>query len=343
MSQAVNRQRSKTDSLASLYGPIHGELEQVEAILRRELCSEFPKVDRLVKHGFRLGGKRLRPALVLLSAKVTGGVRPEHAVLAATMELIHTATLIHDDVLDEADLRRQAPTVSRRWGNESAVLLGDYLFSHAFRLCSMLEDPYAARLIGSTAVRLTVGELLQVNRSNEFSLGEAEYFDIIRGKTASLIGACGLLGARYAGAAPPVVERMNEFGLLIGTAFQIVDDVLDLIGNEREVGKTLGRDLDKGKLTLPLIHCLHQSGQERRASLLALLNNGFSSHKRDNGKLERSRRIVELLREADSFDYARTAAETNVRRALEILQDLPPSPARESLAALAEFIVERRT
>ncbi|MBU0617724.1 MAG: polyprenyl synthetase family protein, partial [Planctomycetes bacterium] len=269
----------------------------------------------------------------LLTGQACGELRPAHRVLAAVVEMVHMATLVHDDVLDEADIRRRAATVSRQWGNESAVLLGDLLFSHAFRLCSSLDDQFASQLIGQTAVTLCGGELMQVGNRDNHDLTEAEYFEIITGKTAALIGTCCLLGARYAGADDGTVRQMNEFGVGLGTAFQITDDLLDLIGDETEVGKSLGRDLDKGKLTLPLIHYLRAGTPAQRKKMLALLRDG--DPRRDG-------QIATLLADSDSIGYARQTAYEHVRRSLDILAELPPSDPRASLTAMAEFIVARR-
>lgn len=319
--------------LAEVLDPVANDLEESLRIFREELGSDEPFVRDLCQHIEHFRGKQLRPALLLLTGQACGGLRQAHHVLAAVVELVHVATLVHDDVLDEADVRRRAATVSRRWGIEPAVLLGDFLFSHAYRLCSTLDDQFAALLIGRTAVTLCTGELMQVSNRNNFDLTEAEYFQIIESKTAALIGACCLLGARYAGADDRTVQRMRGFGVPLGTAFQITDDLLDLLGNEAEVGKSLGRDAQQGKLTLPLIHYLRTADPEQRHLLLTLL--ASDTH-------ERQRQIAALLAGSDSIEYARQIAEEHVRHALDLLAELPPSDARTSLTALAEFIVTRR-
>ena len=313
--------------LAELFSSIADDLEESSRIFRDELRSEQPHVRQLCEHIEHYRGKQLRPALLLLTGQACGELRPAHRTLAAVVEMVHLATL------DEADVRRRAATVSRRWGNESAVLLGDLLFSHAFRLCSSLDDQFAAQLIGRTAVTLCAGELTQVSNCDNYDLTEAEYFEIISSKTAALIGTCCLLGARYAGADRETVRRMNEFGVGLGTAFQIIDDLLDLIGDETEVGKSLGRDLDKGKLTLPLIHHLRTGAPAQRKDMLALLRDGDP---RRNGQ------VGALLVHSDSIDYARRIAYEHVRKSLDILAELQPSDARSSLTAMAEFIVARR-
>lgn len=325
--------------VAELFSTIADELEEAARIFRAELHNGQPFVHQLCEHVERFRGKQIRPALVLLTGQACGGVQHEHRVLAAVVEMVHLATLVHDDVLDEADIRRRATTVNRQWGNESAVLLGDFLFSHAFHLCSGLDDQFAARLIGQTAVSLCTGELMQICNCENYALTEDEYFRIIDCKTASLIGTCCLLGARYAGADERTVRRMNEFGVKLGLAFQITDDLLDLLGDEAEVGKSLGRDMDKGKLTLPLIHHLRSCDRRQREELLALHREVVALHGEATG---RRQRITELLAASDSVEYARQIAQEHVRGALDILGELPPGDARSSLTAMAEFIVARR-
>ena len=318
---------------AELFGTVRDELEASARVFRDELDTAHPFVRELCEHIEHFRGKQIRPALVLLTGQACGGLQPAHRILAAVVEMVHIATLVHDDVLDEAEMRRRAPTVSRQWGNESAVLLGDLLFSHAFRLCSTLDDQFAALQIGQTSVQLCAGELMQVGNQDNLELSEAEYFQIIEGKTASLIGTCCLLGARYAGADEAQVAALNECGLALGTAFQITDDLLDLMGDEAEVGKTLGRDVEKCKLTLPLIRYLETADAKRRAQMVELL--------RGNGDVAVGA-VATLLAESESIDYARQVAAERIERATQILEELPPSEARASLLAMAGFVIARR-
>lgn len=319
--------------LSNLYGSIADDLSECSRIFRDELISDQGFISDICRHVDQFHGKQLRPALLLLSAQACGGVRREHHVLAAVVEMVHIATLVHDDVLDEADIRRRAATVNRLWGNERAVLTGDYLFSHAYHLCSGLSSQYAARIIGQTGITLTEGEMMQnVGRGN-FDLTEAEYYDIISRKTASLIGVCGLLGAKYAGADDPTVQNLREFGESLGIAFQIIDDVLDLNGDEVETGKSLGRDVHKGKMTLPLIHYLRTCSPGQRQAALAILRGDDP---------QRYRQVARLLAGSESIEFANQAAQSYVAAAREALTDLPPSDARTSLDAMAEFVLSRR-
>jgi octaprenyl-diphosphate synthase len=318
--------------LRSLYAPVEKELAEVETILRTELRSPDPFVDTLVQHAFRLGGKRLRPALVLLAGKATGEVTRDHLVLAAVVEMIHTATLVHDDVLDEAALRRHLETVNARWDNERSVLLGDYLFTHAFYLASTLSSTFACRTIGRATNIVCEGELRQVNSRGNFSLSEAEYLSIIEAKTAELCACCCQLGAHYAGAGPQLEESLERFGRSLGIAFQIADDLLDVLGEEAATGKSLGTDLAKQKPTLPLIRLLERATPGERAELVALLNRSDKPHREV---------LAPWLARTDALGYARDKATWYAAQARHELADVPAGPAGEVLRILTDFVVTR--
>jgi octaprenyl-diphosphate synthase len=332
VSQTINHQQAAREVLGALYAPVAGELEQVEAILRRELRSRHAYVDELVRHGCLLGGKRLRPALLLLSARATGDVTREHLVLGAVVEMIHTATLVHDDVLDEAEQRRHLATVNSRWDDKSSVLLGDYLFTHSFYLASTLESTLACRLIGRATNIVCEGELRQTGNRGNFALDEAEYLEIIEAKTAELCSCCCRLGAQYAGAGEAVVERLAGFGRDLGIAFQIADDLLDVLGDETATGKSLGTDLGQKKLTLPLIRVLELAEVDERRRLLDLLSGDAA---------ELSQLLPAWLERYGAIDYAREKALDYSRRAIEQLDTLPASPAAEVLRTIAHFAVMR--
>ncbi len=320
-------------ALSSLYQPIADHLAAVRRIIEDELASDAPFVNALCAHVERFRGKMLRPALVLLSGDAAGRLTREHDVLAAVVELVHLATLVHDDVLDEASVRRGVSTINALQGNEGAVLLGDYLISHAFHLCSSLDSQYASRQIGSTTNTVCEGELLQVHQRHNLRLTEQEYFDIITRKTASLTSTCCLLGAKFAGAESEVICALETFGLSLGISFQIVDDILDIVGTEQEMGKTLGSDLQKRKLTLPVIHLLHQGARTDREEALLVLSNGYAGQ---NG------RIRELLVRNESLTYAFETARKYVMGALSALEALRPSQSLDSLRSMAEFVLKRR-
>jgi octaprenyl-diphosphate synthase len=332
MDQTAKQRAMVPDNLRALYAPVGEELDEVENLLRRELSSDNPFVDQLVKHGFRLGGKRLRPALVLLSAEACGGIRPEHLPLAAMAELIHTASLVHDDVLDEATIRRHLDTINARWDNEASVLLGDYLFARAMCLATSLDDTFASRLISDSARKMCEGEFKQITSRGDYDLGEADYFEIIAGKTAELTACCCRLGSRYAGAEPATCEALTRYGHDLGVAFQITDDVLDLLGDEAAVGKSLGTDLRKQKTTLPLIRLLDTVNAQERESLVSLLSRSGNHHRDD---------LRPWFEEHDAIAYAREKARWFSRRAGAALASLPASPACDSLRGLTDFVVTR--
>jgi octaprenyl-diphosphate synthase len=326
------------DSLhqASVAALVRDCLAETEAIFERQLASEFPAVNALCRHVERYRGKMLRPTLVVLSGLAAAreptaraSITERHLMVAAVAEMIHMATLVHDDVLDEATTRRKGATVNSLRGNETAVMLGDYLISNAFHLCSKVGDPAVNLAFGAVTNTLCEGELVQLHHRDDTSLDEPTYFEIIRRKTAALVGACCRFGASLSGAAPPVVAAMDRFGMAVGTAFQIQDDVLDLAGKEDVVGKSLGRDLAKGKMTLPLILLLAEGTMSERARILEAIAN------RDGAALHAA------TARSGALEKARDRAVSIVAEARRELHCLPPSPVRDLLDALAERTVSR--
>ncbi len=332
MSQTVNEQETLSEIIKSLYAPIQAELAEVEDILRSELRSQHPVVDEVVRYGGRLGGKRLRPALLLLTARAIGKVTRDHLMLAAVVEMIHTATLVHDDVLDEADKRRHLATVNARWNNETSVLLGDYLFTHAFYLASTLGSTLACRTIGQSTNIVCEGELRQTGNQGRYDLSEDEYISIIDSKTAELCACCCHLGSTFADASEDLVEGMTRYGRYLGIAFQIADDLLDLVGDEDHTGKSLGTDLDKQKPTLPFIHVWQEASSRERESLTAILDGPVAA---------RRSLLAPWFDRFNAIDYARDKAQeyaTNARRELDLLRD---SPAKTVLSQITHFVVAR--
>jgi octaprenyl-diphosphate synthase len=315
-----------------LFGPIARDLEEVEHILADTLESPWPHVRQLVNHLGHYRGKRLRPALLLLTARACGRVTPAHATLAAVVEMIHTATLVHDDVLDSATVRRHAATVNAGWGNRASILLGDFLFTHAFHLSSTLGDVRACQVIGAATNRVCEGELQQVCEQGNLFLSEEEYFAIIDAKTAELTACCCRLGALFSGAAPPLVEGLARYGRYLGVAFQIADDLLDVRGEETTAGKSLGTDLEQQKLTLPFIRLLGQAPPDLAARLRQLLRTP-GNHKREA--------FVPYLEESGAFAYAQGRAEEFAARARAELDGLPASECRSILRALTDRVVHR--
>ncbi|HUW84295.1 MAG TPA: polyprenyl synthetase family protein [Phycisphaerae bacterium] len=319
--------------LASLYESIAEPLVEVRRIFDAQIRSDVPFVNDLCEHITQFRGKMLRPALVLLTGQACGRLRQDHVGLATVVEMVHMATLVHDDVLDESDVRRRVPTVNHLKGNEAAVLLGDHLIAHAFRYCNSLGLPFGSDLIGRTTNTICEGELLQVHHRGNWALTEDEYFQIIGRKTASLTATCCVLGAYYAGAGAEVISALRHYGYEVGVAFQIVDDVLDVVGHQESTGKTLGRDLEQGELTLPLVHYLRHADPASRSEALGVLGNGH---------LGRAETIYQLLSNSQSIEYAMSTARQRIEQACRNLEVLEPSAARDALAAVADFVFYRQ-
>jgi len=308
------------------------ELQEVEDVFRAELESANPYVTDVFAHVTRFRGKRLRPMLLLLSASATGGINREHRILAAVVEMIHTATLVHDDVLDDAETRRHVATVNARWNNETSVLFGDYLFTHAFHLAARLETTLACRLIGRATNIVCEGELSQVHERGNLDLTEETYLKIIDGKTAELCALSCFLGAHYAGAGEAVVKSLEQFGRQVGIAFQISDDLLDILGNEAETGKSLGSDFRKQKLTLPLIRLLQTAEEPDATRIRELLT------RPDDATWSQ---LVPYLERSDAVEYARGRANEHAAAARRCLDGLRDTPARRILEEITEFATQR--
>lgn len=332
--KAASEKGNSNDLQATILSLIGNDLREMEVVFHRELRSNHPYVADVLTHLNTYRGKRLRPMLLLLTAQAVGEVDASHHVLAAVVEMIHTATLVHDDVLDDATTRRHVATVNSRWNNETSVLLGDYLFTHAFHLASSLESTLACRLIGRATNLVCEGELAQIHERGNSGLTEEQYFNIIEGKTAELCAVSCYLGAHFAGASEATTLAMDRYGRNLGIAFQIADDLLDVCGTEQETGKSLGSDLEKQKLTLPLIRLLAEATPEDAAKIREML-----AHPSAESKAELNR----LLKAGDALEYARQRAFEYVEGARAALACLADSPARQVLELLTEFVVVRST
>ena len=319
--------------VTALASDIAEGLAKVEALFESQLSSDFPAVNDLCAHVERYRGKMLRPTLVLVTGLAFtddgAALADGHAIVAATVEMIHMATLVHDDVLDEAAVRRRGETVNFLRGNETAVILGDYLISNAFHLCSRAGDPALNLRLGEVTNTLCEGELIQLSRRHDLSLDQETYLEIIRRKTAVLVGASCELGARLAGASAADTAAMRGFGERLGVAFQIQDDLLDLLGDEATVGKSIGRDLEKGKLTLPMIlHIRSTEGARRAAALDAI-------------EAKDGARLREALFASGAIDAARAFAVGIVEEAKRALPATRRTGSRELLLELANRVVAR--
>lgn len=314
-----------------MFGPVMADIEEADRIFTATLAQYRSPFGPLIQHLKHYRGKRLRPALVLLTAKASGSITAAHHTLAAAVEMIHTATLVHDDVLDEAEMRRHLPTVNAGWGNKVSILLGDMLFTHAFHLASTV-DGRACNLIGEATNRVCAGELRQTVERGNLAITDADYFAMIEGKTAALTECCGRLGALYAGASDEIADRMAEYGRNLGLAFQIADDVLDLTGNERTAGKTLGTDLEQRKLTLPVIHCLNSLPANEAAKLRETIEVGGAEAGFD---------VLSALERTYSVAYARKWADEFARTARQQLSSLPRTECRTILESMTDWCVRR--
>jgi len=327
-------------------------LERVRVRFDRQLASDLPAVSDLVAHVERYRGKMLRPMLAVLSgvavdphaseALEAGGadaveLSDDLITVAGVCEMVHMATLVHDDVLDEADVRRRGATLNRLRGNEAAVILGDYLIAGSYHLCSQIGDQRVALEIGRVCMSLCAGELLQIDNRDEYSIDEPTYFEIIERKTGELIGAAAGLGAKVCGAPDEVAEAMRRFGVGVGLAFQIQDDLLDLLGREGTVGKSTGKDLQKGKLTLPVIHHLINAEPVARGQTLILLETAGEAIDADHALGDR---LVESLNSTGSIEAARTHAVRLVDEAKSEIENLT-GPCADMLRLMADAVVDR--
>ncbi|MFT5423006.1 MAG: octaprenyl-diphosphate synthase [Phycisphaerales bacterium] len=338
------------DNLVPLQTLVLGSLERVSTVFERELDSELPPVAEMCVHVERYRGKMLRPTLVFvaglaasdnaaasLDAEAKGLITPAHVTVAAVCEMVHMATLVHDDVLDEAEIRRRGSTLNTLRGNEEAVILGDYLIASAYHLCSQMPTTGPARAIGRTSQVMCAGELLQLHHRNNWSLDEATYLEILEGKTGALIATACELGAQLSTDDSARSKALARFGLTLGVAFQIQDDLLDLTGDEGVVGKSVRKDLEKGKLTLPLIHHLGAASPEVRGRSLALIE---AAAGRDGGE-DAVGELIAAVGETGSLEASKAKARELVAQAKRSLEVLPPSPARDLLSMMADAVVDR--
>jgi len=321
-------------TLNELFEPVEDGLARMRAILREQLAESSPAVRDMTDHIARFRGKQLRAALVLLCGEASGNTTDEHAAVAAIVEMIHLATLVHDDILDGAAVRRRVACVNERWDNQVAVLLGDFLYARAFALSTTLSSRLCSRLLSETTRKLCVGEIEQSAQRFEFELSAERYEAIAGAKTASLYAAACELGARYPGGNEEPGAQMAALGWDLGLSFQIVDDILDLTGTTQELGKTAGTDVEDGKVTLPVLH------------VYALADEGTRARIRDvytaPGIEDRAgllRRTVDL---APGLAFAEARARHLLKECRRRILSLSPSPARASLEGVVEFIVERR-
>ena len=311
-----------------MLAPVAGDLARVDTLIRTRLDSDVALVRQVAQYLVSAGGKRLRPALHLLATGALGYRGDNRFELAAVIEFIHTATLLHDDVVDASELRRGRQTANAAFGNAAAVLVGDFLYSRAFQMMVGIGDMRVMEVLAEATNTIAGGEVLQLMGTHDPDVDEARYLEVIRRKTAKLFEAAARLGAVLAGK-PEFEERLAEYGRHVGTAFQVIDDVLDYSG---DLGKNLGDDLAEGKSTLPLIYTIRCGSAEQSALVRKAVEEG--------GRGDFAR-VLEAIRACGALDYARDAARREAEIALRALAPLPPSEYKQSLLELASFAVTR--
>ncbi|MDP5053872.1 MAG: polyprenyl synthetase family protein [Congregibacter sp.] len=311
---------------------VSAELDAVNAVIIEQLRSDVDMVENVGQYIVDAGGKRLRPVLVLLSSSALGAISPLQIQFAAVVEFIHTATLLHDDVVDVSELRRGRPTANSAFGNAPSVLVGDFLYTRAFQLMVALGNHDVLKMMADTTNTIAAGEVLQLIRAGDATTSEAQYYDVIDRKTAALFAAGCEGAALLAGASATQVEQLRICGRNIGVAFQLIDDLLDYEGDPELTGKNVGDDLAEGKPTLPLIHVMREGSEAQ----IKLVRDAINAKER--GRLPQ---IIQAVRDCGSLDYTRKAALDCRDKALAALTHLPPSPARDALGRLAELSIER--
>lgn len=305
------------------------ELDRVESRIRAQAEAFDPAVEPYITYILNTSGKRIRPALAFLAGGATGEIRDDHHKLAVILELIHVATLVHDDIIDGAEIRRQAPTANAKWGNALSVLLGDCLFSHALMLSTEFEDSVIGRKVAISANEVCSGEIIQTQRRFDLLLTKEDYFDIIRKKTAALFAAAMELGARLNRQSEEVCNSLRDFGLHIGTAYQIYDDCIDLIGEEKEYGKTLRTDLNKGKLTLPILNLLAGASERQREKLNRLLI------QKEPIDIDALASIADYV---GAIESSLDTGQAMIEKGRECLGILPESEHRDALFGITHFL-----
>jgi len=319
-------------ALPGIQSLAHADMASVDALIRARLASDVALINQIADHIISAGGKRLRPMLVVLAGQACGPTTPNHHQLAAIIEFIHTSTLLHDDVVDESDLRRGRSTANALWGNAPSVLVGDFLYSRSFQLMVELDRMDVMRLLADTTNRIAEGEVLQLLHVHNPDTDEAAYLRVIERKTAVLFAAGTQLGAMASGADVATQRRLYDYGMALGYAFQIADDVLDYTADAEALGKNLGDDLAEGKATLPLIHAIRHSDHATSERLRTVVQSGDADAMPD---------VLAAIGATGGLEYSRERANQYAAAAEQALHGLPESDALAALRGLARYAVER--
>lgn len=322
-------------SLSNIALPIQDELGHFHEAYKKSMKSDVTLVDLVTKFILRQKGKKIRPLLVLLSSKAAGEVNERSYRGAVLVELLHSATLVHDDIVDNADKRRGFPSINAIWKNKIAVLMGDYLLSRGLLIAVEDNDFDFLRVITGAVKRMSEGELLQIYKSKKLDIDVDTYYRIISDKTASLLSTCCQIGAMSTSENPEYREALQKFGETIGIAFQIKDDILDYVGSSKIIGKPSGGDIKEKKITLPLIYALKQAPRKEADLIVKIIRKG--AKKRD------VREVIDFVYKYDGITFAENAALQYAQEAKSLLGILPPSESRSALISLVDFIVERKS
>ncbi|HEX8606252.1 MAG TPA: octaprenyl diphosphate synthase [Pseudoduganella sp.] len=316
----------------NIISTIAADMDAVNGVIRQRLHSEVALVNQIAEYIISAGGKRIRPVLVLLVANAYRYEGAAHHELAAVVEFIHTATLLHDDVVDESSLRRGRATANALFGNAASVLVGDFLYSRSFQMMVSLDNMRVMQILSDATNVIAEGEVLQLLNMHDPDVSEEAYLAVIRSKTAKLFEAAAELGALVAGASNEQIAAAGEYGRSLGTAFQLIDDVLDYAGDASEIGKNVGDDLREGKPTLPLIYLMEHGSEEQRQLVRSCIETGDEQH---------FDAVLAAITASGALDYTRRAAEVQADRASAALANMPEGRHKESLLQLARFAVDR--
>lgn len=321
-----------TDFQKQILSAVEAEFEAVNTTIFQQLSSNIPLVETIGHYIIDSGGKRLRPLLALLSARALNYQGQQHINLATIIEFLHTATLLHDDVVDTSDMRRGKATANAEWGNAPSVLVGDFLYSRAFQMMVSLADMDIMKILSDTTNVIAEGEVQQLINCNDPDVTEDNYMTVIRSKTAVLFAASSECGAIIAGASPSQVEAMKNYGLHIGVAFQLVDDLLDYCGNADEMGKNVGDDLAEGKPTLPLIYTMAHGSPDQQQLIRQAI---------EHGGLENIEAITKAVQGSGALDFTAQKAKQEALQAVDCLSELPESNIKDAMRVLADFAIAR--
>ena len=322
------------NSSAAFLELVAPDMAQVDHVIAQRLDSGVPLVAEVARYIISAGGKRLRPVLLLLTCGALGYKGIQRYNLAAVVEFIHTATLLHDDVVDESTLRRGRPTANENFGNPASVLVGDFLYSRAFQMMLSADSMRVMQILADATNVIAEGEVLQLMNMHDASLDEEGYLRVIRSKTAKLFEASARLGPILAGSPPEIETACAQYGQALGTAFQVIDDVLDYDGNSTEMGKNLGDDLREGKATLPLILAMQRGTPEQSRTVREAI---------ETGNVDRLTDIVAIVRDTGALTATRSAAAAEAQRAIDAAMQLPDNAYRTAMVALASQLLDRRT